>query len=169
MIQIPSEIIILFDALLVKKAIPEKFFNAPRNNFRHFSPGPDPPAGWRAGLAKPDLAKINPPQAGKPGLVIHQKQAYIQIMSHLPIPSRSRDGEGGLTLDIYNFTHLFHASFLISWAIFFKSLTFFKTSPSQQGKMVLLWKSGSDSISNLDTSTASFHILVKGIGEYSLK
>jgi len=51
MIQIPSEIKTQFDAFLIQKAIPEKFFNAPLNNFRHFSPGPD--------LAKPDLAKIN--------------------------------------------------------------------------------------------------------------
>ena len=31
----------------------------------HVSPGPDPPAGWRAGLVIPDSTKINPPQAGK--------------------------------------------------------------------------------------------------------
>ena len=32
--------------------------------------------------------------------MIHQKQAYTQITPHLPIPSRSRDGEGGLTFDL---------------------------------------------------------------------
>jgi len=51
MIQIPSEVKTKFDALLIQKAIPEKFFNAPRNKFRHFSPGPD--------LVKPDSAMVS--------------------------------------------------------------------------------------------------------------
>jgi len=59
MIQIPSEVKTKFDALLIQKAIPEKFFNAPRNKFRHFSPGPDPPARRRAGLVKPDSAMVS--------------------------------------------------------------------------------------------------------------
>jgi len=36
MIQIPSEVKTQFDVLLVQKAIPEKFFNAPRNKLVSF-------------------------------------------------------------------------------------------------------------------------------------